>query len=91
MRKPELVNAIAEQSGMTKEKANEALTVMLKVITNALESKEDVSLIGFGSFVHRTRGARKGKNPQTGETIDIKASNTVAFKPGKLLKQAVNS
>ena len=90
MRKPELINAIAENSGLTKDAAGEALNTILKVITETLEKKEDVSLIGFGSFVHRTRAARTGKNPQTGESMQIKESNTVAFKPGKNLKDAVN-
>lgn len=91
MRKPELVNAIADQADLTKEQANQALNAMIEVITSALKQEDTVSLIGFGTFLQRSRAARTGKNPQTGEPIQIAASNTVAFKPGKSLKDAVNS
>ncbi|WOG27868.1 HU family DNA-binding protein [Endozoicomonas sp. 8E] len=90
MRKPELVNAIADQADLTKEQANQALNAMIEVITSALKQEDTVSLIGFGTFLQRSRAARTGKNPQTGEPIQIAASNTVAFKPGKSLKDAVN-
>ncbi len=90
MRKPDLVDAIADRTELTKDKATDALNVLLDEITKALERKESVNLIGFGSFESRERGARMGKNPQTGEPIQIKASTTVGFKPGKALKEAVN-
>ncbi|WP_257254520.1 MULTISPECIES: HU family DNA-binding protein [unclassified Endozoicomonas] len=91
MRKPELVNAIADQADLTKEQANQALNALIEVITSALKEEDTVSLVGFGTFLQRSRAARTGKNPQTGEPIEIAASNTVAFKPGKSLKEAVNS
>ncbi|RRJ82517.1 HU family DNA-binding protein [Aestuariirhabdus litorea] len=90
MRKPELVAAIAEQADLTKEQAGEALTAILDQISDALSRSESVSLVGFGTFTQRHRGARMGKNPQTGEAIQIKASNTVAFKPGKSLRDSIN-
>ncbi len=90
MRKPELVAAIADQADLSKDKAGQALSVIIDQITQALEREEQVNLIGFGSFIQRARGARTGKNPQTGQPMDIPASNTVAFKPGKALKEAVN-
>jgi len=90
MHKPELSSALAEKTGMSKQQAARVLNVILDEITAALEHKEDVALIGFGSFVQRSRGARVGKNPQTGEPMQIPASKTVAFKPGKQLKEAVN-
>ena len=90
MRKPELVSAIADKAELSKEKAAEALNVILEQITDALEREETINLVGFGSFSQRTRKARQGKNPQTGEAMHIPASNTVAFKPGKTLKEAVN-
>lgn len=90
MRKPDLVNLIADEADISKDKANQALNAVLDAITNALKSADSVSLIGFGTFEQRSRAARTGKNPQTGETIQIKASKTVAFKPGKTLKDAVN-
>ncbi|MCL6414316.1 HU family DNA-binding protein [Aestuariirhabdus sp. Z084] len=90
MRKPELTAAIAEQADLTKEQAGEALAAILDQISGALSRNESVSLVGFGTFNQRHRGARMGKNPQTGEAIQIKASNTIAFKPGKALKDSVN-
>lgn len=90
MRKPELAAAIAEQADLTKEKASEVLNVLLDQITQTVAKKESVTLVGFGTFEARSRAKRKGKNPQTGEEIEIPASNTVAFKAGKALKDAVN-
>ncbi len=89
MRKPELAAAIAEAVDLPKEKANDVLTAILDEITNAVSRDETVSLIGFGTFSRRHRAARKGKNPQTGAEMDIAASNTVGFKAGKSLKDAV--
>ncbi|WP_121333892.1 HU family DNA-binding protein [Pseudomonas aeruginosa] len=86
MRKPELAAAIAEKADLTKEQANR----VLDEITGALNRKDSVTLVGFGTFLQRHRGARTGKNPQTGQPVKIKASNTVAFKPGKALRDAVN-
>ena len=63
---------------------------MLDEITKALSEKDSVTLVGFGTFLQRHRGARTGKNPQTGAPVKIKASNTVSFKPGKSLRDAVN-
>ncbi|NLZ80011.1 MAG: HU family DNA-binding protein [Gammaproteobacteria bacterium] len=89
MLKPELVAAIADKADLSKDQAGHLLNTILEEITNALGENDPVTLIGFGSFVQRHRGARAGKNPQTGEALTIKASNTVAFKPGKQLKEAV--
>lgn len=89
MRKPELVAAIAEKTKSNTEQAARVLNAILQEITSALVQNETVNLVGFGSFVQRHRGARAVKNPQTGEPLMIRASNTVAFKPGKQLKQAV--
>lgn len=82
MRKPELAAAIAEKADLTKEQANRVLNALLDEITGALNRKDSVTLVGFGTFLQRHRGARTGKNPQTGQPVKIKASNTVAFKPG---------
>lgn len=90
MRKPDLAAAIAENADISKEKAAEVLNAILDEVTNAVSKGDSVSLIGFGTFEKRSRAARTGKNPQTGEAIQIPASNTVAFKPGKALKGAVN-
>lgn len=89
MRKPELAAAIAEKADLTKEKASEVITVITEQIAQALAKGETVSLIGFGSFEVRSRAARQGKNPRTGEVIQIAAAKVPAFKPGKGLKDAV--
>ncbi|WP_167363744.1 HU family DNA-binding protein [Azotobacter beijerinckii] len=90
MRKPELAAAIAEKTDLTRDQANRVLNAMLEEITGALNRKDSVTLVGFGTFLQRHRGARTGKNPQTGQPVNIRASNTVAFKPGKSLRDAVN-
>jgi DNA-binding protein HU-alpha len=90
MRKPELAAAIAEKTELSRDQASRVLNAMLDEITNALNRKDSVTLVGFGTFLQRHRGARTGKNPQTGEPVTIRASNTVAFKPGKSLRDAVN-
>lgn len=90
MKKPELIAAIAEKADLTKDKSGEVLNALLDEITNAMTRDDAVSLIGFGTFSQRTRSARTGKNPQTGKTIQIPASKSVGFKPGKALKDAVN-
>ncbi|MDG1937550.1 MAG: HU family DNA-binding protein, partial [Pseudomonadales bacterium] len=82
MNKTELAAIVADKADISKEKANEVVTAITDEITAALAREDSVSLIGFGSFVRRSRAARKGKNPQTGEEIDIKASNSVGFKAG---------
>lgn len=90
MRKPDVAAFIADQADIPVDKANDVLSAILDEITNTLSRNESVSLIGFGTFEPRHRKARAGKNPQTGETIQIAASNTVGFKPGKALKTALN-
>ncbi len=90
MRKPDLAAAIADQADISKDKANEVINILLDSIADAVRQDDTVNLIGFGSFVRRERAARMGKNPQTGEAIEIAASKTVVFKPGKALKDAVN-
>ncbi|KQQ53503.1 integration host factor [Pseudomonas sp. Leaf127] len=90
MRKPDLAAAIAEKADLTKDQSNRVLNAILEEITGALHRKDSVTLVGFGTFLQRHRGARTGKNPQTGEPVKIKASNTVSFKPGKALKDTVN-
>lgn len=90
MHKAELVAQIAEQAGLTKTEAQSALNALTDSVTDALVRGDTVSLIGFGSFTLRQRGARQGKNPQTGEAMAIAASTGVAFKPGKALKDALN-
>lgn len=87
MRKPELVEAIAVNAGLTRTQADDALSSLLEQITNALARGESIQLLGFGSFVVRHRGAREGKNPQTGDAIHIPEKNQVAFRPGTRLRE----
>lgn len=89
MRKPELAAAIADRTGLTREKASEVITAFTDQVSAAASRGEDVTLIGFGTFNIRTREARAGRNPQTGESIRIPASKTVGFKAGKALKDEV--
>lgn len=89
MRKPELAAAVAAKADLSKEQATRALNAMIEQITQALHREDSVTLVGFGTFLARHRGARMGKNPQTGEPVKIRASNTVSFKPGKALKEAI--
>jgi len=90
MNKTELVDAIAQSSNLTKADAHRALDATIKAITDSLTNNEPVTLIGFGAFEVRERAARSGRNPRTGESIQIKASKNPAFKAGKALKDAVN-
>jgi DNA-binding protein HU-beta len=88
--KAELIEAVAEEADMSKADAGRAVDAMVNTITNAMKKQDDVSLIGFGTFTVRERAARAGRNPQTGETIQIAAAKVPAFKAGKALKDAVN-
>jgi DNA-binding protein HU-beta len=89
MNKTELINAVAETSGLSKKDATKAVDAVFDSITEALRKGDKVQLIGFGNFEVRERAARKGRNPQTGEEMEIPASKVPAFKPGKALKDAV--
>ena len=89
MNKTELINAVAETSGLTKKDSEVALNAILDTIQNAMESGDKVQLVGFGSFEVKERAARTGKNPATGATIEISASKAPAFKAGKALKDAI--
>ena len=89
MTKAEVVEKMAKDAGISKTAAGTALNSFVDTVTKALKKDGRVSLVGFGTFSKVRRKARKGRNPQTGETIKIKASNTVRFKPGKALKDAI--
>ncbi len=89
MNKTELIQAVAERAQISKKDASSAVNATLDLITETLSDGNTVQLIGFGNFEVRERAARKGRNPQTGEEIDIAATKTPAFKAGKQLKDAV--
>ena len=91
MRQQELVNSIALKMGTTKKAAKEALDAVLNGIEVALNTEGEIKLSKFGKFVVREVSARKGRNPQTGEEIEISARNKVAFVPAKAFKELVNS
>lgn len=90
MNKGEFVGEIADVSGLSKADAERAVEGMFKVVKKALKAGDSISLVGFGTFVVRTRAARTGRNPRTGEEIKISASKVPAFKAGKALKDALN-
>ena len=90
MTKAELIDAIAGHAELTKREAGLALDATMDAITASLKHGQDVTLQGFGTFSVKQREARTGRNPQTGEAIEIPASKTVGFKAGKALKDAVN-
>ena len=90
MNKAEFTSAVADDAEMSKADAGRAVDAMIEVIKKALKKGDTVTLVGFGTFSVRKRGARTGRNPRTGEAIKIKASKNPAFKAGKALKDAVN-
>ena len=89
MNKAEFTSAVADDAEMSKADAGRAVDAMIEVIKKALKKGDTVTLVGFGTFSVRKRAARQGRNPQTGDTIKIKASKNPAFKAGKALKDAV--
>jgi DNA-binding protein HU-beta len=90
LNKQELIDSIAESADISKAAAARALDGMVGSITDALKAGDSLTLVGFGTFSVRKREARAGRNPKTGEAIQIKAANVPAFKAGKALKDAVN-
>ena len=90
MNKTELVAAMAEQTNLSKKDAEAALKAFIDVVSEELKKCEKVQLVGFGTFEVSERAAREGRNPQTGETMEIKASKTPKFKAGKALKDMMN-
>ena len=90
MNKAELIDAVAVDADISKASAARAVDSLVAAITSSLKSGESVTLVGFGTFSVRERPARSGRNPRTGETIQIDASSTPVFKAGKALKDAVN-
>lgn len=90
MNKSELIDAVANNADLTKAKAGDAVEAALGAISDALGSGDSVALVGFGTFSVRERGARTGRNPRTGESIQIAASRVPAFKAGKALKDALS-
>jgi DNA-binding protein HU-beta len=88
--KTELIDAVAAAADLPKASAGRAVDAVLDSIGKTLSSGDQVSLVGFGTFSVKERAARTGRNPKTGESIEIKASKSAGFKPGKALKDALS-
>jgi DNA-binding protein HU-beta len=89
MNKADLIAKLSKDAGITKEKANLAIDSLVDGVTRGLKKGSRVTLVGFGTFYSSKRKARVGRNPQTGETIQIKAKKVARFKPGKELESAI--
>ncbi|MFB1010349.1 MAG: HU family DNA-binding protein [Thiopseudomonas sp.] len=89
--KSELIEKVAAAADLPKAAAGRALDAVLETVTEALKEGDSVVLVGFGTFAVKERAARTGRNPQTGDTIEIAAAKVPGFKPGKALKDAVNA
>lgn len=87
MNKAQLIEAVAEELKKSKADAERATNAVIEAVKKGVEKDKVVQLIGFGSFTLKERKARKGRNPKTGKPIDIEASKTVTFKPGKAFKE----
>ena len=90
MNKSELISSMAEKSGLTKADAGKALDALIESVTEGLTGGDRIALVGFGSWTVEERSARTGRNPRTGEEIQIPAKKVVKFKPGAGLSDAVN-
>ena len=90
MNKTELIAAIAEKTELSRKDAEKALNAFTEVVEEELKKGEKIQLVGFGTFEVSERAAREGRNPQTGETMQIAASKSPKFKAGKALKDAIN-
>lgn len=90
MKKTDLINTVVEKTGLTKKDCAAVCNEFVEAIAQGLADGEKISLLGFGTFEVRARAGREGRNPSTGEKIQIKASKNPAFKPSKALKERVN-
>ncbi|MBQ3433921.1 MAG: HU family DNA-binding protein [Selenomonadaceae bacterium] len=90
MTRAELIVAVAEKAKLDRKSAEKAVAATFETIKDALVEGDKVQVLGFGTFENRTRAARKGRNPRTGEEIEIQSSKLPSFKAGKSLKEAVN-
>jgi DNA-binding protein HU-beta len=90
MNKGDLIEVVSDDAGISKAEAGRAVDAVITAITKALRGGKQVSLVGFGTFAVKKRAARTGRNPRTGEEIQIKASKVPGFRAGKALKDAVN-
>lgn len=90
MNKADLVKSIANKTGLSKSKSNEVIDAFITSVTESLSNGDKVTLVGFGTFTTSKRGARKGRNPKTGEVINVSAKTVARFKAGSDLSRSVN-
>ena len=90
MTKADVINALANNTGMARKEAAEAVNLFLETVRDALERGEKVSLVGFGTFYVKEKNARQGRNPRTGERIQIPPKRVATFKPGRSFRQLVS-
>ena len=90
MNKADLINSLSEKTGLTKTKTNEVVDALITTITETLKSGDKVTLVGFGTFNTTQRNSRKGRNPKTGEVIEIPSKKVARFKAGSELTKKVN-
>lgn len=90
MKKQDFIKAVAESADVSQATANACFDAMVDAITDCLKNEDSLTFVGFGTFSVKHRAARQGRNPRTGETIEIKAANVPSFKAGKALKEALN-
>ena len=91
MNKSELIDKVAEGSGLTKSDAERAVTAFTEAVISTVKAGDKVAILGFGTFNPKSRAARTGRNPRTGEPVDIPASKSVGFTVGSAFKDALNS
>lgn len=91
MNKSELIDKVAESSGLTKSEAERAVAAFTDVVIGTVKTGDKVAILGFGTFNPKSRAARTGRNPRTGEPVQIKASKSVGFTVGSAFKEALNS
>ncbi len=90
MNKQELIAAVSERTGLARNDTARVVETMLQIVTEQLQNGSEVRLVGFGNFAVSRRKASTGRNPRTGEPLNIKATSQPKFRPGKVLKDAVN-
>ena len=90
MKKSDIAGRVADRIGLSRSAAGNAVDAVFGSVGEALGNGEEVRIVGFGTFTTKSRSARTGRNPRTGESLEIQASMAPAFKPGKVLKDAVN-
>ena len=90
MNRAELIVALAEKSGLSKQKAKKVLESYMEIVTEKMSQNEEIALIGFGTLIPRPQSSRMARNPKTGTPVQIKARTTVKFKPGKFLLEVIN-